>query len=584
MSPATPEPRPALGPTLPLQMGRFTLAEELGSGGMATVYLGKMRLGAGLDRLVALKTIHGHLAKKQSFIDMFLDEARIASHISHPNVCSVYDFGQEEGVYYLAMEHLLGEPLFDLIGAVDRDRGEELMQAIPFMAARVIADACEGLHAAHTTKASDGGSLGIVHRDVSPQNIFITYEGTVKIVDFGCAKALERVTQTTTGVMKGKVSYAAPEQLRAGEIDQRVDVFALGVCLWETLAVRPLFRRKTALETARAVLEEETPRADEDRPWVPRALADVAAKALAADPGERYASARDMGRELRNWIAKSGVPFESAEVAEWMEYLFAQRHDARRVVVQRTESLDASSVPSVSRDSLLAAVTMDDAEVSRPRALRFDREEERRATRKSRSGTALLAVLFLAGVVLAAWFFASASGRLDENAEEVAEPSEPEAPAPEPAVLDETDSYDGVDMIFEPTAVTVQPLEEAPPPSSEEEPETAPVAQPMTSRRSRSAPSDRVRERDELEELASSGALAVRATGGYARVVYEGNDLGQTPVRFDLPPGRHTVRVLPNGEEPGQTFQVRIEAGTLKTINVQIPGDSTGEEPPEAAP
>ena len=184
MAAAEPGPR-SMGPTLPYQMGRFTLAEELGAGGMATVYLGKMKLGAGLDRLVAVKTIHGHLAKQQTFIDMFLDEARIASHIGHPNICAVYDFGQEDGVYFLAMEHLLGEPLFDLIGAIDEDRNEKLMQALPFLAARILADTCEGLHAAHTTNGSDGHSLCVVHRDVSPQNIFVTYEGSVKIVDFG---------------------------------------------------------------------------------------------------------------------------------------------------------------------------------------------------------------------------------------------------------------------------------------------------------------------------------------------------------------------------------------------------------------
>tara|TARA_B100001750_G_scaffold57020_1_gene45053 strand:- start:2404 stop:4167 length:1764 start_codon:yes stop_codon:yes gene_type:complete len=565
-------------------MGRFTLAEELGAGGMATVYLGKMRLGAGLDRLVALKTIHGHLAKKQAFVDMFLDEARIASNISHPNVCSVYDFGEEEGVYYLAMEHLLGEPLFDMIGAIDRDRGEELMQAVPFLAARVIADAAEGLHAAHTTKSSDGSALGIIHRDVSPQNIFVTYEGTVKIVDFGCAKALERVTQTNTGVMKGKVSYAAPEQLRAGELDQRVDVFALGVCLWEMLAVRPLFRRGSAIETARAVLEEETPRADADRPWVPRALADIAAKALATDADDRFESARDLGRELRNWIAKSGVPFESAEVAEWMDYLFADRHAERRAVVRKVEGIDGSAVAKVSvdDDSLLKAVTAVDPDAdqgSQPRTLRFDVEDERRRAprkKKGRAGLIVLVALLLAGGGAAAWALTQDRGP---------EPEVPVAVAtPEPEVVDESEGYTGVDMVFEPDDVTVEPLaeepgdEEATEPTGEAE---APARQPMSSRRrapasSRMQPSSAL---TEAEEVARAGALAVRATGGFARVVYEGNDLGRTPVRFDLPPGRHTIRVLPNGEEPGQTFQVRIEAGTLKTINVQIPNDE-----PRAAP
>ena len=140
-----------LRPKLPLKLGRYTLCEELGAGGMATVYLARMDLAAGLDRLVALKTIHPHLAREKAFVDMFLDEARIASHVSHPNVCSVHDFGELGGVYYLAMEYLLGEPLFDVINRCV-DRFEETREVLPFLAARVIADACEGLHAAHTAR------------------------------------------------------------------------------------------------------------------------------------------------------------------------------------------------------------------------------------------------------------------------------------------------------------------------------------------------------------------------------------------------------------------------------------------------
>ena len=203
----------SLGPQLPYKMGRFTLCEELGAGGMATVYQSKMKLAAGLERLVAVKTIYSHLAKQQTFVDMFLDEAKIASHISHPNVCSVYDFGDDGGIYYIAMEYLVGVPLIDIVNAIVDAQSDSLLKEVPFLSARIIADSCEGLHAAHSLRGADGAPLQVIHRDVSPQNLFVTYEGAVKVVDFGCAKALERVTQTNTGVMKGKVSYASPEQL-----------------------------------------------------------------------------------------------------------------------------------------------------------------------------------------------------------------------------------------------------------------------------------------------------------------------------------------------------------------------------------
>jgi serine/threonine-protein kinase len=332
-----------LHPTLPLRLGRFVLCEELGAGGMATVYLARMELAAGLERLVALKTIHPHLAREKSFVDMFLDEARIASHVTHPNVCAVHDFGEMGSVYYRAMEHLIGEPLFDVINRLV-DRFDDVREVLPFLAARVIADACEGLHAAHTARGPDGARLSIVHRDVSPQNLFVTYDGAVKVVDFGCAKAAQRVAHTSTGVMKGKVGYAAPEQLRADDVDARADVWALGVCLWETLTLSPLFTKDTAMKTAMSVLEADIPFASDDRSWVPEQVAKIAQKALGRDRDGRYASAREMGRDLRKFIADSGFTLESAELAEWMDFLFDDRHQEREEQAARVRELDVSNI------------------------------------------------------------------------------------------------------------------------------------------------------------------------------------------------------------------------------------------------
>jgi len=342
----------SFGPELPYQLGRFTLCEELGAGGMATVYLSKMRLAAGLARHVAIKTIHAHLAKQQSFVDMFLDEAKIASHISHPNVCSVYDFGDVQGLYYIAMEYLVGAPLIEVVNAVVDHKNEAMLEEVPYLAARIIADAAEGLHAAHTLRGADGQPLRVIHRDVSPQNLFVTYEGSVKVVDFGCAKALERVTETNTGVMKGKVAYAAPEQLQGKELDARVDVFALGVCLWECLTLRNLFRRGNAILTAQAVLNDDIPLASEGNDWVPEPLAAICAKALHRDKDKRFASAREMGRALRAWIAGSGTMFESAEVADVMEQLFSDRHASTMRRLDALQNVAVSQVGPVSAPAL----------------------------------------------------------------------------------------------------------------------------------------------------------------------------------------------------------------------------------------
>lgn len=359
---------------LPAELGRYLLLRELGSGGMASVYLGKMRLTGGLERLVAVKTIHDHLADQSSFVDMFLDEATIATQITHPNVCSVHDFGQVDGTYYLAMEYLVGEPLSEVIRQLRNYRSDRAVaDVLPFLAARIMADACEGLHAAHETRGTEGQRLEVIHRDVSPQNLFVTYDGTVKVVDFGCAKAIQRISETSVGIFKGKVAYAAPEQLKIQRLDPRTDVWALGVCLWEMLTLERLFKRDGPMASARAVLSETIPRADEVEPSVPRELADVAERALRRDPNHRYQSARDMGRDLRQLIARWGATFESAELAEWMEYLFDEH---RTQVLRMVEEVEASLSLHLEPESESARALDDVSTAVRSRSDRSQRSSE----------------------------------------------------------------------------------------------------------------------------------------------------------------------------------------------------------------
>ncbi|MEC7526206.1 MAG: serine/threonine-protein kinase [Myxococcota bacterium] len=335
--------------TFPSRLGRFTLLSELGAGGMATVYLGKDALAEGIERLVAIKTIHAQLADQDAFVDMFLDEARIATLINHPNVCSVLDFGRADGAYFMAMEYLVGEPLSEVIRQVWEHRlHDPVLEALPFLAARIVADACEGLHAAHETAGVGGQRLEVVHRDVSPQNLFVTYEGTVKVVDFGCAKAVQRITETSAGIFKGKLAYAAPEQLQIRKLDARTDVWALGAVLWETLTLERIFKRDSPMQTARAILEEPIPRVDEVDPYLPRELGDIVARALTRDPNGRWQSAREMGRALRGFIAGAGANFESAETADWMGYLFRERRHARIRAAADAEATLASHVAPTS--------------------------------------------------------------------------------------------------------------------------------------------------------------------------------------------------------------------------------------------
>jgi serine/threonine-protein kinase len=320
-------------PTHHEQLGRYRLRFELASGGMATVYLAVARGPAGFGRVFAVKKIHPHLAREREFVDMFLDEARIASLIQHPNVVSVLDFGEADGAHFLAMEYVMGEPLAYVARALPRRAPPRFWYRVPEIAARIIAEACEGLHAAHETTDVDGLPLGVVHRDVSPHNLVVGYDGTVKVVDFGIAKAKNRIHQTQVGMVKGKFAYMSPEQLRGERVDRRSDVWSLGVVLWELVAGRPLFARPMESDTIMAVDRAEVPPLSRYRADVPEDLDAIVAKALARDPRGRYPTARELGVALSRWATAARAPIEAADVSDLMAELFADRKQQQRKLV-----------------------------------------------------------------------------------------------------------------------------------------------------------------------------------------------------------------------------------------------------------
>jgi serine/threonine-protein kinase len=320
------EPRP---PQM-TRLGRYRLVREIASGGMASVNLA---VADGVDKLVALKLIHRHLAQEDSFVEMFLDEARIASSIAHRNVCNVFDFGEADERYYIAMDYLAGQSLRDVILRLRKlpDLADPKLLAV--YAAYILAEACEGLHAAHELRGADGEPLHVVHRDVSPHNLFVTYDGSVSVVDFGIARASDRIQHTATGVLKGKFSYMAPEQIRQLEVDRRADVWALGVCLWETLTLERLFVRSSQADTLMSVMMDRVKLPSEVRPDLPKELDAIVAHALARNPAQRYETARELGRDLMAFVRKSEAPVGMVEVEQWMEQLFPKElADSRRLI------------------------------------------------------------------------------------------------------------------------------------------------------------------------------------------------------------------------------------------------------------
>ncbi len=321
------------------RFGRYRIIKPLAQGGMAEVYLARQEGAGGFTKTVVIKRILPQLASNEALVTMFLDEARIAANLTHPNVVQIFDFGELDGSYYLAMEFLAGEDL-NTIRAAARKREKFVPAAV---AVKVISDACDGLHHAHTASDDEGSPLNIVHRDISPSNIFVTYQGIVKVLDFGIAKAEGRALQTETGVLKGKYPYMSPEQISAAPLDARSDVFSLGAVLFELLTHHRVFKRENALAMLKALLEEPVPPLRQFRPDLPESLETAAAKALSRNKDERFGSAQEMRAALSNVLQEIGATNVADEVGPYVCDLIGEERVKARSRVTRLEKIEEAS-------------------------------------------------------------------------------------------------------------------------------------------------------------------------------------------------------------------------------------------------
>ncbi|MCC7541255.1 MAG: serine/threonine protein kinase [Deltaproteobacteria bacterium] len=297
---------------------RYEVVAEIASGGMAVVYAVRRKGIGGFDKLLALKLILPHLAVEERFVQMLLDEARIASQIHHPNVVQVFDVGDAGGVPYMVMEFLRGHSLARIVKKTLAN--DETIP--PGLTLAVLARAAEGLHAAHETLGPDGEPFGIVHRDVSPQNFHVCYNGQVKVVDFGIAAARGKLTMTRTGELKGKLSYLAPEQLTRSKIDRRADIWALGVVAWELLAGKRLFRTDEEATTLDNIVRMPVPDLRAYAPDLPHAVYAGIAACLQRDVDQRITSAGAFAHVLAEGAAELGWP-HATDIASFMDGLFA---------------------------------------------------------------------------------------------------------------------------------------------------------------------------------------------------------------------------------------------------------------------
>lgn len=323
--PATPNERPVPVNQPPRRLptigrfGPYDIVGRLALGGMAEILLAREEAEGAGARYLVVKRILPEYERDPAFVEMFLDEARVMMRLKHPNVCHVYKFGREDATCFIAMEWVQGASLGKLIRQARKAGG------IPIaIACKVIALIAQALDHAHAAKDEDGRPLGIVHRDVTPDNLMISYDGSVKLLDFGIAKADARAHKTQAGVVKGKFAYMAPEQCRAKELDHRVDVFALGVCLYEALTGRPLYRRETEFETMEAIVRGPVPKLADRMSDPPAELEAIVARCLAKDPNERFASAGELEEALERFLASRNEVVSARRIQELMGRLFKE--------------------------------------------------------------------------------------------------------------------------------------------------------------------------------------------------------------------------------------------------------------------
>ncbi|MCY1035088.1 protein kinase [Corallococcus sp. BB11-1] len=312
--------------------GRYELLRKLATGGMGAVYLARQKGPVGFQKLLVVKRLLPHLSEDDEFLQMFLDEARIAALLNHPNIAQIYEMGDVDGQYYIAMEYVHGEPLGSLVPRASAHPG-----GFPLgLRCRIIAEAAAGLDAAHNARSPSGRKLSLIHRDVSPQNVLVGFNGGVKLIDFGVAKAQGKLSQTVVGTIKGKHAYMSPEQARGEPLDARSDVFGLGTVFYELLTNGRLFKRESEMATLKAVVGFKIIPPSEAVPGIPKSLDAIVFKALARKRDDRFSTAGELQLALEEFLQQEKLHGTSAHLAAFMRDVYAEELEEERFAAEPT--------------------------------------------------------------------------------------------------------------------------------------------------------------------------------------------------------------------------------------------------------
>jgi serine/threonine-protein kinase len=393
--------------------GKYRVLAQLGQGGTANVSLAVARGPSGFNKLVVLKAMKHALRTEPEFARMYMDEARLAARINHPNNVQTNEVFEFEGLPVLVMEYLEGQPLSSIVS-----RASALGAFSLLMHLKVISDVLSGLQYSHELTDYDGTPLGLVHRDVSPHNVFVTFDGQVKLLDFGIAKLSSSRVETDTGVIKGKLHYMPPEQVAGERLDRRADLYAVGVMLWEAAAGQKMWQGMSDATVMNKIVNGEITGLSEIGANIAPGLQRVIERSLAPDQDDRYAAAADLQKDLDEWIAGQGAPIKDREIGKAVEELFrTERATTRRLVeaqLHKVSNLSEVEFEKLSPVSLTMSGTLAAAPVSR--TTKRDSESSAIGRAKSTLVAGTTAAVIAVGAV-AAWQFYS----------------EPQAPALDPS-------------------------------------------------------------------------------------------------------------------------------------------------------
>lgn len=516
--------------------GKYELLRKIASGGMGQVFLAREH-GTGFERLVVLKLILPHLAEDEEFLDMFLEEARLVARLSHPNLITILDLTEIEGRHCLAMEYVQGED----VRRLERFARKQERPLPVGLVVRIIADAAAGLSYAHGARDGHGQPLKLVHRDVSPQNVLVGFDGGVKVIDFGVAKAATSGQQTATGVLKGKYPYMSPEQANGLAVDGRSDQFALGVVMWELLTGKRLFKGDTDLMTLRLVRDCQVPPPSQLNPKLPPGLDEVVLKALAPSPEARYPDCAAFRLALEDWSLNLRLPSSSAHLAAYLRELYAERIATESDPAKLDQLAEDADLDSQSNSSRGGVPTSGARGNVASRASKLVGPPSRPPTRVEPEKTRNTAALMQEAPKRRSWMPYVVGGVALMTAG---------------AAVVLLRGATGATLPQTPAVVTVRPTDEAPSAPPETAPE--PVApQPVQ--------------------------LLVKSDPPGATVQLGGEERGTTPVSLPLIPGEPSVAVTValNGYEP---VTRQVSAADAPTLAVALQRRVTRPTPPPRKP